>query len=253
MKLSIWQQFSSNHSGAFTLIGTFESVKEAEHAAAIVRQLLTDIQHWLLANADTPTSPSGYNFITPPEQAFRQQYGELGERCIDWDGLIVHHQSGDAVQSVGNHVLLTTLTESWTDPTNYRGLLDHLGSQRTQRHWDIDGTFLVKVTLNLRGTAPSEVEAVAFETAFNQHLVHPNNNAPWVAIGEHRFQNWAGYWGAEQLYLEGGRCQRQGATVQLSDVTFVSLAHGLPALLVYLQGAGYLDLHHDLIETEIRG
>ena len=43
MKISIWQQFSSNHSANFELVGQFPTVEEAEKAYAILLDILTVI------------------------------------------------------------------------------------------------------------------------------------------------------------------------------------------------------------------
>ena len=40
MKLSVWQQFSSNHSASFTVVGEFESAQKAQQAAAEIRRLI---------------------------------------------------------------------------------------------------------------------------------------------------------------------------------------------------------------------
>ncbi|QPC83692.1 hypothetical protein G4Y79_04735 [Phototrophicus methaneseepsis] len=46
MKLSIWQEFSSNHSADFTVVGAFESVSAAEQAAANIQKILDRIEAW---------------------------------------------------------------------------------------------------------------------------------------------------------------------------------------------------------------
>lgn len=251
MRLSIWRQFSSNHSGSFTLVGEFASVEQAEQAAIILRQLFIDIQQWHLTNVESLPLEERYGIITPPEQAFRERYGDLDERCIDWAGLTAHEQPANAVQRLGNRVLLITLTESWDDPTDYQGLLDHLGSQQTERQWEIDGTYITKILLNLHCTAPSEAEAIAFVEAFEQHLANPEEDTPWQATGDRLYQGRPDYWGAGQLEIEGGQLHYQGVQVQLIDVDFAHFAYAFPTLLAYLQEAGYLDISYTLTETSI--
>lgn len=43
MKLSLWQQFSSNHSAGFSLIGQFKTAEEATQAVAVIRGILEKI------------------------------------------------------------------------------------------------------------------------------------------------------------------------------------------------------------------
>jgi hypothetical protein len=43
MKISIWQQFSSNHSASYTVIGKFGTAQEAEAAAEALKELLQEL------------------------------------------------------------------------------------------------------------------------------------------------------------------------------------------------------------------
>ena len=53
MKLSIWQQFSSNHSNTFTVVGEFPTKTEALSAANKLRQLLEAIYLQGIGYSDT--------------------------------------------------------------------------------------------------------------------------------------------------------------------------------------------------------
>jgi hypothetical protein len=46
MKLSIWQQFSSNHSAAFSIVAKFESAEKAQAVAAQVTEMLLETYRW---------------------------------------------------------------------------------------------------------------------------------------------------------------------------------------------------------------
>jgi uncharacterized lipoprotein YehR (DUF1307 family) len=46
MKLSIWQQFSSNHSANFTTVGQFESAEWAQEALKEVQEIIQNIAWW---------------------------------------------------------------------------------------------------------------------------------------------------------------------------------------------------------------
>ncbi len=52
MKISIWQQFSSNHSASFTLVGLFKSYADAEAAAVKMRDLIARIALWHAENPE---------------------------------------------------------------------------------------------------------------------------------------------------------------------------------------------------------
>jgi hypothetical protein len=46
MRLSLWTQYSSNHSAAFSIVGTFESPEWAQEVANELTQLFIDTQRW---------------------------------------------------------------------------------------------------------------------------------------------------------------------------------------------------------------
>jgi|GEM_PF-3685278 len=46
MKLSIWQQFSSNHSAAFDIVAQFESAEWAEEVRQLITQVILDYYDW---------------------------------------------------------------------------------------------------------------------------------------------------------------------------------------------------------------
>src|SRR5262245_5494858 len=80
MDVAIWQQFSSNHSANFTVIGTFTTPVEANKAAAALHTLLNTISDWYHdpANAELvkkrqDSVEESYNY-TPPELAMKAQY-----------------------------------------------------------------------------------------------------------------------------------------------------------------------------------
>ncbi len=90
MKLSIWQQFSSNHSASFTVVGQFETIEQANTAAEELRKLIREIGAWREAHPDT--HPYDLEPLTPPEEAARERFGipwcinpSTGEPVsIDW-------------------------------------------------------------------------------------------------------------------------------------------------------------------------
>src|SRR5687768_7863721 len=46
MKISLWQQFSSNHSNGFQVVGIFESVDDAANVETRLKQLLNEATRW---------------------------------------------------------------------------------------------------------------------------------------------------------------------------------------------------------------
>jgi hypothetical protein len=46
MRVSIWNQFSSNHSGSMTIVGNFETIEKAMEAEGTLRQIIEEVNDW---------------------------------------------------------------------------------------------------------------------------------------------------------------------------------------------------------------
>ena len=87
MQVSIWQQFSSNHSSRFTVVGEFETPEAAQKAADILRQFAETIRQWYAENpdADEDWNAGGPVLPIPPELEFSRQHNiEWGDHAHDW-------------------------------------------------------------------------------------------------------------------------------------------------------------------------
>jgi hypothetical protein len=79
MHISLWQQFTSNHSAAFDLIGTFKTAEDAEQAAVEVRTILRRVREWYGKQYDEDErvelrEAEDLLPLTPEEEAIRKQY-----------------------------------------------------------------------------------------------------------------------------------------------------------------------------------
>ena len=82
MKLSIWQQFSSNHSGGFTVVGKFESVGAANAAKETLEHVICAIAGWFM-KPENQGDPIG-DTPTLIEQRFADEYNLKWEKRVDW-------------------------------------------------------------------------------------------------------------------------------------------------------------------------
>lgn len=80
MKLSIWQQFSSNHSGDYHIVGEFNSVDQAIETAATLRRLLREIDTW---NGEH-SNEWKLRVPNPVEQRIASEYGFDWKESLDW-------------------------------------------------------------------------------------------------------------------------------------------------------------------------
>lgn len=90
MKLSVWRQFSSNHSSRFTVVGVFKTAEEARKAADTLESVRLAANEWLekpeneeIANR---LADGGYLVPpTPPEQELVSKLGIEMEVTRAWD------------------------------------------------------------------------------------------------------------------------------------------------------------------------
>ncbi len=81
MKISIWQQFSSNHSSSFTVVGEFETAEKANESANTIMAILEDIKASYIEHKEHPR-------VNLPPTAIEKKYGEMygfdWKERLDW-------------------------------------------------------------------------------------------------------------------------------------------------------------------------
>ncbi len=192
MRISLWQQFSSNHSAGYWVVGTFKTVDEAQHAYREMRGILEKLEQVMREN------PSTY---AETEQAIAKQYQIEWTSSIDWwpdydwlqktkpeevntagQGII-----GGALSNVGNLVTASNPEDTYMSWQPFKVLLEHFGAEisGTDRFFVEETSFFNTHTIKpeFRFTAPDKATADALETAINAYLAGPHvsetNPPPW--------------------------------------------------------------------------
>jgi hypothetical protein len=96
MKLSVWQQFSSNHSAAFSIVAKFESAEKAKAVAAHVTEMLLETYLWNeyeLSRAD----------ISPAQ--VRQEFENGAAFGTTW--MLSEEHLRRSLQVIGNAILVS--------------------------------------------------------------------------------------------------------------------------------------------------
>ena len=132
MKLTIWQQFSSNHSAGFTVIGEFESVEQAAKAKAELESIIAQILEW---RKDYWQNPEKFGDIiyeeesehlTPIEEKLRDKYQ------VDWQFSLKAHP-GDSKRAFLQYKHLVFVKPLylfiWKGPQPFNELLEKFGAQ----------------------------------------------------------------------------------------------------------------------------
>lgn len=166
MKLSIWQQFSSNHSSRFTIVGEFDSRTDAEKAAVTIRDILKRIADWNAAHHndegmdDFWNSGDWWEKPTPIEQEIADEYGITWPGAIDWF-------RDPKIDIVLDHLLfIQPGSRPETAGQPFEQLINKLGG-RGYLEGDVYGDTVAGIIFDLTCIAPDEATA---DTLYREYL-----------------------------------------------------------------------------------
>src|SRR5215207_9042562 len=131
MRLTLWRQFSSNHSASFTIVGTFDTPEHAAQAADAARTILYRVAaYWQsLSDAEkniTLVSVVQDRQLTLVEEQLRESYGIEWTAGLDW---VIDNPDllERAVQVYGRHVFMENTDQTWNGPEPFEALWKKLG------------------------------------------------------------------------------------------------------------------------------
>jgi hypothetical protein len=179
MRVSIWQQFSSNHSASFSLVGQFESAEWAEQVADDLRNMLQAITDWWAQFDDREEATQIENRfrrkgqLTPPEEEFQKQYGVEWSKdyrtkrlCpLDWIG----PNAANAVSVYKNVIFIQPRGDTWIGPQPLDAIMRGLGGRVAAECEVYDSYLAVTITCD----APDEVTAEAMVAEVKSYMT-PN-------------------------------------------------------------------------------
>jgi hypothetical protein len=178
MKITLWRQFSSNHSASFMVVGKFESVEWAETVAEELRTMLSETSAWWsqYENYDEITLVENRvrkdGGLTPPEKKYAEQFqiekwGKGRQGVLDW---VQSKDAPDAVSVFENLVIINQgrlNTDTWAGATPFDEILRKLGGKVAVNCEQLDAYFAMNLTCN----APDEDTALKImsEAKLKQH------------------------------------------------------------------------------------
>lgn len=238
MKLFLWQQFSSNHSSHFTVVGMFITPEQAEQAATTIRHILGTIAAW----SSEHSLYYAEDAIPPTEQAFIEQY-QLVSHVDEWSRLYAEDAFGDApadderLVAVREQLVLVTTWETWLAPTAHYHLMQRLGAVSCAVEW----TEALTVSLWVTALAPDEAVAAQITAEVSAYIAaemaaadDPGKDAavpcPWNVIGEILGT------GLSTVMQDGRRLR--------FDLQFYDVAEGLGPIDRYLRDKGCTDVEY---------
>jgi len=249
MRLSIWQQFSSNHSARFTVVGVFDTPEAAQKATDELNRLMKAIAQWhtepqypeRLEGRETGELPPP----SDPELEFSQQHGiDWSDYGIDW------FWTDEAERSIIHVDTLVFINgpESDVGPGPADQLVEWLGGQAL-----IDGTVdgyegpFNRVTVDVSCFAPDIATAERVRKDFQdyQHLRQERQQpgdtfkTPWHSYSQMH----------EVSSVLSGTVKTKDSNVYFEKLWLWRLGYGLPSLLAYLKDNGCIDIQCKLKES----
>jgi hypothetical protein len=183
MKLTIWQQFSSNHSSHFHIVGVFDTSAAAQKAADELRQIFKQIEDWHEQNPEKSEAlmerwsrgewPQAVSEI---EEILAEKYGVRWTNGIEW--------FWDArLELLLDHIVhISTGGQTDSGPEPFDEIIERLGGYGLVTGADVGGTPFGKIIVYLSCVAPDieTAEMIVKEQTkdsnnkFKQTLKHTN-------------------------------------------------------------------------------
>jgi hypothetical protein len=206
MQITIWQQWASNHSGFFWVVGIFETVDAAQTAYTEMREMLFEIDKWHREHREESAAAHRAGNIEPlpPEKEYAQKYSVMWPTTIDWsnwagyglqdypgfEDFDAQKQAAElitrAVHIVGRNVVVGTPDQTWMTTQPFEGILAHLGAETIGYDFKFIESEASKgfgFFTRMSFTVPDSVVADRLEAAIRNYisgdLVASNNLPPW--------------------------------------------------------------------------
>lgn len=188
MRVSIWQQFSSNNSSSYVIIGSFATPERANEAAAEFKTLLQRLWEWYQAHPeirDAVLNEEGHE-LTDAERQIGKDYNIEFEDAVEW---IAREETleflPDAVTTFENLLFVATVTETVTEDTPFAHFMYQLGA-RVEFEEEMQAYLLIGISAR----APDASTALFIKSVSEAYFMRDHNilwqRPPWVLFYDGR-------------------------------------------------------------------
>jgi hypothetical protein len=138
MRIALWQQFSSNHSARFTVVGKFDSVNATEDGARELRSVLQAISNW--HKVENQNEESEVKQPNPFPADVAENYSITPDQTRLWLSGEYH------LQVMGQHLILQS-PHTRTKPDALMKVMQKISGQAITEYWDDDPNPHIRVQL----------------------------------------------------------------------------------------------------------
>ena len=247
MRLSIWQQWSSNHSSSLTLIGEFAERQHVEAAVRELAELLDEIREWHSEHydeIDRAGAETGIIPLTEPEAEFAQRKGiDFGSKSLLYWGFALplpFRMDVQEIMGLDRLVIMMPRAEAaMDDPRPLKALVQAYHPHQTIMDFESGAPiWIARCTITCE--APDETTAREIFDDASPYLTLAN---------EFKFGTTAWGWGTDRAGTAYGDVIRQ-TTQLIFHVHFLQFHTGLSSLLDHLRARGCSKISYTLKEED---
>jgi hypothetical protein len=267
MKVTLWQQFSSNHSADFIIVGEFESVEWAENVAKELPHMLLDIAVWrntfnkqFVDVEDYYRAWDNHKHPTPPEMKFKLQYklsswakSREGER-LDWS-LRQPKDVFQAVRRFDRFVILDKhsldVPETWNGAHPFAEIMKQLGGKVALEG---NGLFDKYLAVNIQCVVPDSTTMDAIKNDVTESDSYHRRQ-----IGNLQKTRFEIEFDNENLFIQNYAMRPNYATHTSKndgkgnpEFAYHYLEEELQRLLDYLKSHGCTNIEYEFVEVPFR-
>jgi hypothetical protein len=244
VKISIWQQFSGNHSADFTVVGVFQSPERAIQCANVITDMLKKIRHAQVERESQEQIRS--QDMTAVEIELSKQWGvEWNHRTLDWAW-----QYNTAIRCLDNYVFIENVEgETWSGARPIDQLVVKLGGTPVVEEPEAGMFTMTDVSFS----AVDESSALQLEAELNVLFASGEIDEegirefdldivpPWASFNEDEREPPRG-----DVDICYGNLSRTGKRIDLTKLGFYDIGYGLPALVAYLKAKGCIEINYTI-------
>lgn len=233
MRVTIWQQFSSNHSSFFTVVGEFQSPEAAQQATNELRRIIQSVVDWYAAHPEHeekwihdywPPTPAEYEIAAQYSVRLDDEYG------MDWIGAETDPQS--VVTTMDCLVFLAHPIDTWNGGHPFDWIIEKLGGRGFIDGWHDVGPYWEEqsthILINFVCNAPNPVAAQNIAQELSDYMqIRFNFNLGTLSLRR------------EDITISG----RQ---LRFIKRDFYKIASDLSNLIAYLKSRGCTDIEYQV-------
>lgn len=196
MRISVWQQFSSNHSAMYTVVGLFDSDVAARIAGEKIRQSVVEIAAWYEQNKEQSRMLGGNT--SPLEEQLAREYHFDWKEPVDWLYRFPRYFLAPFQREPDEHVIISDrlvivdapgASSTWQTGHQFANLIGAMGGKPYSTVYmgnppDIlDQYVFENILFNLQATAPSIELAAEIHhelTVQLENIESPSKPIPWI-------------------------------------------------------------------------